>query len=170
MAERVEVQVGAEVLDRWEDALSALETDPMAAADQLDWVAKYRLIDGYRERNDLEWGDARLAAMDLQYHDLRPERSLFDRLDVERVVTDDEADRAVTEPPSDTRAYFRGQCLKRYGDEVFGVNWDSISFGIGDEPIKRILMAEPLKGTKAHVDELLERSKNAGELVTNLRA
>ena len=41
---------------------------------------------------------------------------------------------------------------------------------IGDEPIKRVLMAEPLKGSKAHVAELLERSKDAAELVRNLRA
>ena len=50
------------------------------------------------------------------------------------------------------------------------MNWDSISFGIGDEPIKRILMAEPLKGSKAHVDELLENSPTAADLVKNLRA
>jgi proteasome accessory factor A len=85
-------------------------------------------------------------------------------------VTDAEITKAVTEPPEDTRAYFRGHCLKRYGDQVFGVNWDSISFGIGDEPIKRVLMAEPLKGSKAHVAELLLRSKDAAELVKNLRA
>ena len=48
----------------------------MSLADQLDWVAKYRLIDGYRERHGLDWDDARLAALDLQYHDLRPEKSL----------------------------------------------------------------------------------------------
>jgi proteasome accessory factor A len=53
---------------------------------------------------------------------------------------------------------------------VFGVNWDSISFGVEDEPIKRILMAEPLKGTKEHVDELLDHSPTAAELVKNLRA
>jgi proteasome accessory factor A len=60
--------------------------------------------------------------------------------------------------------------LKRYPGEVFGVNWDSISFGIGDEPIKRILMGEPLKGSKAHVEELLEGSPTAADLVKNLRA
>jgi proteasome accessory factor A len=70
----------------------------------------------------------------------------------------------------DTRAYFRGQCLKRYGEEVFGVNWDSISFGIGEDPIKRVLMAEPLKGSRAHVEELLEKSQTASDLVKNLRA
>ena len=53
---------------------------------------------------------------------------------------------------------------------VFGVNWDSISFGIGDEPIKRILMAEPLKGSKVHVEDLLSSSTSAAELVKNLRA
>jgi proteasome accessory factor A len=53
---------------------------------------------------------------------------------------------------------------------VFGVNWDSISFGIGEDPIKRVLMAEPLKGSRAHVEELLEQSHNAADLVKNLRA
>ena len=49
-------------------------------------------------------------------------------------------------------------------------NWDSISFGVGDEPIKRVMMAEPLKGTKRLVEELLDGSPSAGELVKNLRA
>jgi proteasome accessory factor A len=89
---------------------------------------------------------------------------------VERIVTDAEITKAITEPPEDTRAYFRGQCLKRYAGEVFGVNWDSISFGIGEDPIKRVLMAEPLKGSRAHVEELLEQSQNAADLVKNLRA
>ena len=85
-------------------------------------------------------------------------------------MTDREITKAITEPPEDTRAYFRGQCLKRYGEEVFGVNWDSISFGIGEDPIKRVLMAEPLKGSRAHVEELLEQSQTAAGLVKNLRA
>ena len=62
------------MLRRWEPVLTGLEADPPSLADQLDWVAKHRLIDGYRERHGLDWDDARLAAMDLQYHDLRPER------------------------------------------------------------------------------------------------
>ena len=76
--------VGAEVLRRWEAVLTALETDPSSLADQLDWVAKYRLLEGYRERHGLEWDDPQLAAMDLQYHDVRPEKSLFARLSMER--------------------------------------------------------------------------------------
>jgi proteasome accessory factor A len=112
--------------------------------------------------------------LDLQYHDLRPEKGLYYILErqgrAERIVTDEEIIAAIIKPPEDTRAYFRGECLRRYGPAVFGVNWDSISFSVGDEPIKRILMAEPLKGSKAHVEDLLENSPTADELVKNLRA
>ena len=73
-------EVGEEVLRRWEAVLTALETDPGLVADQVDWVAKHRVIDGYRARHDLRWDDARLAAMDLQYHDLRPSKSLAARV------------------------------------------------------------------------------------------
>ncbi|MFP6639410.1 MAG: proteasome accessory factor PafA2, partial [Myxococcota bacterium] len=68
----------------------------------------------------------------------------------------------------DTRAYFRGECLRRYPGEVFGVNWDSISFELRDEPVKRIMMNEPLKGTQMHVEELLDQSKSARELLANM--
>ncbi len=112
--------------------------------------------------------------LDLQYHDLRPDKGLYYLLErqgrAERIVTDEEIAAAVHTPPADTRAFFRGECLKKYGSAVFGVNWDSISFGVDGEPIKRILMAEPLKGTRAHVEELLENSPTAADLVKNLRA
>jgi Pup amidohydrolase len=159
---------GAAILRRWESVLTALEVDPMSLADQLDWVAKYRLIDGYRERHDLEWDDARLAALDLQYADLRPERSLFTRLGVERLTTDDEVALAVSEPPPDTRAYFRGKCLQRWGDDIVAANWDSLVFDIGREPLRRVPMMEPTRGTKAHVGTLLAECNSASELLDRL--
>ncbi|MDJ0787126.1 MAG: depupylase/deamidase Dop [Myxococcota bacterium] len=162
------------IVQDWADVIDALERDPDELADRIDWVIKKVLIERFMERKGLDWQAPQVEMMDLQYHDLRPDKGLYFVLErqgkVLRVVSDEEVTRAITEPPEDTRAYFRGQCLKRYGDEVFGVNWDSISFGIGDEPIKRVLMAEPLKGSKSHVEELLERSRTAAELVANLRA
>ena len=77
---------GSRSCDRWEAVLHGLETDPMSLARQLDWVAKLQLIEAYRDRHGCEWDDHRLAALDLQYHDLRPSRSLFARLDTERLV------------------------------------------------------------------------------------
>jgi proteasome accessory factor A len=163
-----------ETIEEWRIVLAALERDPLELADRIDWVIKKVMIERFMERKGVDWESAQVQMMDLQYHDIRPEKGLYHLLErqgqVRRVVTDGEIMRAITEPPEDTRAYFRGHCLKRYGDQVFGVNWDSISFGVGDEPIKRVLMAEPLKGSKAHVAELLQRSKDAAELVRNLRA
>ena len=85
--------------------------------------------------------------MDLQYHDLRPERSLFARLDTEHLVDDKDVLDAVTEPPRRTRAYFRGQCLKRWASSVASANWDSLVFDLGTDPLRRVPMMDPLRGT-----------------------
>jgi len=162
--------VGEEVLRRWEALLHGLETDPMALAAQVDWVAKRRLLDGYRERHGLEWSDARLAAMDLQYHDLRPEKGLAARVGLERMVSLDEVEAAVTSPPPDTRAWFRGECLRRFPDAVVAANWDSLVFDIGGDPLRRVPMMEPLRGTRAMVGSLLEQSRTAAELISALDA
>ena len=148
--------------------LTGLETEPDALADQLDWVAKYRLINGYRERHGLSWRDHKLAAMDLQYHDVRPERSLFTKLGMERLVTEAEVERAVTEPPPDTRAYFRGRCLQRWAPAIAAANWDSLVFDLGSDPLRRVPMMEPLRGTAPMVDTLLEGCSSPAELLDRL--
>jgi len=148
--------------------LTGLEGDPGTLAGQVDWVAKHRLIDGYRERHGLEWSDARLAAMDLQYHDLRPGKSLAARVGLERLTTDEEVLEAITEPPPDTRAYFRGKCLQRWSDNIVAANWDSLVFDVGGDPLRRVPMMEPLRGTKAHVGNLIEQSATAAELLARL--
>ena len=166
--ECIDQTVGEEVLRRWEHVLTALESDPMQLADQLDWVAKYGVINGYRERHDLRWNDARLAAMDLQYHDMRPTKSLFSRLGVETLVDDEDARVAMSEPPPDTRAYFRGKCLQKWADDIVAANWDSMVFDVGDDPLRRVPMMEPTRGTAAHVGSLLEQCETSAELLRRL--
>ena len=167
-------EVDRDVIRRWGEVLEALERDPMELARHIDWIIKKQMIESFIERKGLDWQSPQVQMLDLQYHDLRPDKGLYYLLErqgkVERVVEDADISRAIHRPPEDTRAYFRGECLRRYGSEVFGVNWDSISFGIGDDPIKRVLMAEPLKGSRAHVEALLDASPTASELVENLRA
>jgi proteasome accessory factor A len=162
------------VLERWGRVLDALEREPRELADSIDWVAKLVMIENFMDRKGVDWQSPQVQMLDLQYHDIRLEKGLYYLLErqgkMERLASEEEIKDAITQPPEDTRAYFRGRCLRKYADQVFGVNWDSISFGIGDEPIKRVMMAEPLKGTKAHVEELLASSRDAVELVKNLRA
>jgi proteasome accessory factor PafA2 len=161
-----------DVLTRWERMLGQLAEDPMQLDREIDWVIKRKVMSEYIARRGLNWRQPQIAMLDLQYHDLRPEKGLYSLLErkgeVERVISNEEIEAAVVRPPADTRAYFRGECIRRYPDAVFGVNWDSISFNLGEEPIKRILMNEPLKGTRAHVQELLDSSPTAVDLVANL--
>ena len=174
LSERSSEDWERDVIGKWAEALDALERDPMELSTRIDWVMKKALMEGFMERKGLDWHAPQVQMLDLQYHDLRPDKGLYFMLErqgrAERIATDEEIIAAITTPPEDTRAFFRGECLRRYGSAVFGVNWDSISFSVDEEPIRRITMAEPLKGSKAHVAELLDRSPTAAELVKNLRA
>ncbi len=160
--------VGREVLTRWEEVLTALEFDPSTLAGRLDWVTKHRLIDGYRDRHGLTWNDARLAAMDLQYHDLRPEKSLARRAGLEQLIDNDAVRTAMTEPPIDTRAYFRGRCLAKWPSSVVAANWDSLVFDVGKESLRRVPMMEPTRGTAAHVGKLLDECTTPADLLDRL--
>ena len=156
------------VLDRWRLVLEGLERDPSTLSNQLDWVAKYELVNAYRERHNCDLDDPRIAALVLQYHDLRPERSLFARLKTERIVDEESVLKAVDDPPTTTRAYFRGECLKRFGPSIVAANWDSIVFDVGEDTLRRVPMMEPLKGSAAHVGTLLNECTTAAELVARL--
>ena len=164
--------LGKLVLDRWEQTLSALEVEPSRLEGQLDWVTKLALLEAYRDRDNLEWNDPKLALLDLQYHDVRPNRSLYERLvnagTIERILTEDEILAAISNPPKTTRAYFRGRCLSRWPESVVAANWDSVILDVGTDPLKRIPMMEPLKGTEAHVGTLLNEVASPAELVARL--
>ena len=166
-------EMTADVLDRWESVLSRLAAEPMSLSGELDWVAKLELLEGYRTRDGLGWEHPRLQLVDLQYSDVRPDRGLYNRLAARgrmvRLTSDDEVTRAVEEPPDDTRAYFRGRCLRQYADSVAAASWDSVIFDIpGRESLQRVPTLEPLRGTRKHVGGLLDRCKTAADLVAAL--
>jgi proteasome accessory factor PafA2 len=161
-----------DVLGRWERTLDRLAEDPLALGRELDWVIKHQLIENYIARHRLEWADSRVQMLDLQYHDVRPGKGLYLKLEeadaVERVVTDDEISKAIYDPPKDTRAYFRGMCLQRYAEEIVSASWDSVIFDLKEGPLKKIFMLEPLRGTEAHVRQLLTESPTAADLLRNI--
>ena len=163
----------ADVLARWESVLARLAEDPMLTSRELDWVAKLELLEGYRSRDQLGWGHPRLQLVDLQYTDVRAERGLYNRLAARgrmaRLADERDIARAVDFPPEDTRAYFRGRCLQKYPESVAAASWDSVIFDIpGRDSLQRVPTLEPLRGTRAHVGDLLDRCDTAAELVAAL--
>ncbi len=161
--------VTAEILSRWEQILSALESDPMVADRQLDWVAKLRLLEAYRDRRGLDWDDPKLALVDLQYHDIRMDKGLYYKLleqgHMERLVTEEEILHAVAEPPPDTRAWFRGQALRRFSTSIATASWDGIVFDVGRHALQKIPMMEPLRGTKRMTEGLFSACATAEDLL-----
>ncbi len=167
-------EITADVLDRWESLLDRLGRDPMQCAQELDWVAKLRLLEGYRERENLGWASPKLQLVDLQYSDVRPEKGLYHRLVARGAMRTmfDQAETwsAMVEPPEDTRAYFRGRCLAQYASEVVAASWDSVIFDVGRESLVRVPMMEPERGTKKHVGELFDRCPSAKDLLEAITA
>ncbi|MBA2336189.1 MAG: proteasome accessory factor PafA2 [Acidimicrobiia bacterium] len=161
-----------DLVERWEQVLTDLEADPMRLADRLDWVAKYRMLTGYVERDDISWDHPKLRLLDLQYHDVDPDRGLYHRLvatgRMQRLFSDAEVERAVTDPPPGTRAYFRGECVARFGPALVAANWDSLVYDTGEETLRRVPMMEPLRGSKQMVGEMLERCDTPAALIRAL--
>jgi proteasome accessory factor A len=161
-----------DVLARWESVLTRLEDDPMTCGREVDWVSKLAILVGYRDREGLDWTSHKLQLVDLQYHDVRPDKGLYNRLaargSVELLVFEDDVTTAMTTPPADTRAYFRGRCLEKYAGEVAAASWDSVIFDVGRDSLQRVPTMEPLRGTKAHVGDLLDACDTAAELVDRI--
>ncbi|MDQ3954008.1 MAG: proteasome accessory factor PafA2 [Actinomycetota bacterium] len=161
-----------DVLDRWEDVLEGLERDPLSQKNKLDWVAKMSVLQAYRDRDGLAWDAPKLKLIDLQYHDVRRTKSLYWKLvdsgKLERLFSDAEVERAVDFPPPDTRAHFRGECLRRFSSSIVAASWDSLIFDTGEEPLRKVPTLDPMRGTKDRVQGLLDGSSTASELIGNL--
>ncbi|HYL79548.1 MAG TPA: depupylase/deamidase Dop [Candidatus Acidoferrum sp.] len=162
----------SDLLERWQSVLDRLAEDPQACGRELDWVIKRELITSYMTRKDIGFGDQRLSLLDLQYHDLRQDKGLYFTLEregyVDRLLNDAEILQAMTQPPTDTRAYFRGMCLHKFPEQTYGASWSSILLDTGESTVKKIPMAEPGRGTRKLVGDILERSESVADLLERL--
>jgi Pup amidohydrolase len=163
-----------DILFQWEDTLNKLEEDPEQLRDRIDWVIKRWLLRRKMAQKNLEYKSAVIRMMDIQYHDIRRDKGLYYVLEkagrIKRVLPDDELIRYYVEsPPVDTRAYFRGKCLEKFGKNICGINWDHLIFS-GEQKNKMVFLSDPFKGTKELVGDLLERSETHQDLLRELQA
>lgn len=145
----------------WSATLEALDGDHSQAARMVEWVAKKSLLDGYRERAKLAWDDPKLAMIDLQWADLRPEKNLVAKLSnrglVDSLISSDAISRAAALPPGSTRAYFRGRAVRQYGPNVLGAAWDSMTFQLPQRRrLHRVSLREPLQLNAEQTAELFD--------------
>lgn len=149
-----------ELLELWGEVLTQLENDLMDAIASVEWVAKLYLLSSYRDRDGSAWTDPKLALIDLQWSDLRPERNLFSRLAARGVVRRLHNEEAVVEaiqlPPSATRAWFRGQCVSKLSSQLIAASWDSVVLQLAlSEDVARIMMPDPYQGGREQTAKAL---------------
>ena len=166
-----------EILQLWQSTLDALDDrtgEFSQAAQYVDWVCKYHLMQNYRDRDSLEWDSPRLGLIDLQYSDIDPDRGialkLMSRGSLQTLFTPEQINTAVERPPIDTRAYFRGECVRRYPQNVAAASWDSVVFDTGADTLMRIPTLEPLRGNRDSVKALLDQSETAADLLNSLHS
>lgn len=166
-------QMTMDVLGHWQRIVETLKLDPMSLANELDWVAKFNIMNGYRNRDQALWNDPRIETVDIQYADLRPEKGLGLLLQkkgrMKTLFTPEQIDLAITNPPDDTRAFFRGNCVRQYEEQVAAASWDSIIFDLGlDQPMVRLNTTDARKGTKDLTEKLFSQSLSADDFVSVL--
>ena len=158
------------VLQLWGEILDDLERDPLSTADRLDWTAKWALIRTYLDRG-VDIADPKLKLIDIQYADIDPAKSLYHALvrkgRMKTLVSEEDIRRAVTNPPEDTRAYFRGKVSEKFGEDVIASSWQSIIFSVEGAP-RRVSMDFIDGFTKAEVGEALDRADTVRELLQEI--
>jgi proteasome accessory factor A len=148
-----------DILARWEETLDKLGEDPMQLNREVDWVIKKELIETYMVRNRLSWRDPKVSLMDLQYHDIRPDRGLYYLLArrdlVDRITTDRVIEQAKHLPPQTTRARLRGEFIRQatLKGKDYRVDW--VYLKLNDPERETILCKDPFQSHDERVERLI---------------
>lgn len=162
------------VLKHWRRVLQALRRDPMELDGVLDWVTKYVLLERHLSRKGLHWNHPRTRRMDIMYHDVSRETGLYyileDKGKVERLLDGDERVKYfISNPPENTRAWFRSQCLRKFGEDVVEANWDVLHFRLPDGKMKKIPLLDPTRGTRERTEAIIRESADVRQLLAKLQ-
>jgi proteasome accessory factor A len=149
-----------QALDMWEHVMTGLERDPFSLDREIDWVIKHNLVESYRAKHDLPLNHPRVALLDLQYHDINRQRSVFYKLQqagrVERVVTDAAIAEAVDTPPQTTRARLRGEFIRRAKERKRDYTVDWVHLKLNDQAQRTVLCKDPFKAHDDRVERLID--------------
>lgn len=145
-------------LDLWERTLKSIEAQDFSQIDrEIDWVIKWKLIQRYMRKHDLDLTSARIAQIDLAYHDINTRRGIYYLLvrngQVQRVIDDKLVAQAIDRAPETTRAKLRGEFIERAQERKRDYTVDWVHLKLNDQGQRTVLLKDPFQ----HTDERVER-------------
>lgn len=165
--ESTSIEQDRRVLSLWQRSVDAVrQKDLDAVSADLDWVIKHRILDRYRQRTGASWSDPRLQRLDLAYHDLSPERGIFQKLEdtgsVNRYTQPISVIEAMSRPPQTTRAKIRGDFVRhaQSNDIEYTVDW--VHMRVNSPPTRTVACRDPFAAIDDRVDDLIESADRAG--------
>ena len=147
-------------MDLWERTLKAVEAQSFGLIDkEIDWVIKWKIIERYMKKNNLDLSSPRIAQLDLAYHDINRRRGLFYLLErnneIESIVSEQDIDRAESVPPQTTRAKLRGDFIERAQERKRDYTVDWVHLKLNDQGQRTLLLKDPFQHSDERVDRMI---------------
>lgn len=152
--------VTQQAMELWERSIKAVGSGDLHLIDrEIDWVIKLRLIERYMRKNEMTLDHARIAQLDLAYHDIRRDRGLFYLLDrggaVDSILTPAQIETAKDVAPQTTRAKLRGDFITRAQERRRDYTVDWVHLKLNDQGQRTVLLKDPFQHTDERVDRLI---------------
>jgi len=148
------------LLESWKFTLDALHKKPESLLGGVDWITKKWLLETFIEEEKIEWGDPWLQSLDLEYHNIDPEKGLFFGVTAAKRIGEwnDRVRRkeATLTPPVNTRASGRARAVAFFQQRhhPYVINWDSIACDSRDF----LVMGDPFNDYNEEVSRFLSRA------------
>lgn len=145
-------------IEAWSSVLDDLAADWRRLVGRVDWASKLWLLETFIERERVSWDDPWVKSLDLEYHNLDPERGLYYGLEAggwaARRTTDSATSLGVHRPPRDTRAHGRGEVVRRLIEtpQPYIISWPALQIK-GREPFA---MFNPFKSYAKEAADYLD--------------
>jgi hypothetical protein len=156
-------------VSEWQRTQATLWRDPQELTGRIDWVTKRDVLRAAGAANRWDIDSAQAVAADVLYHALDPSESLFNPLEELNLITfppgwDASAPkRFLTNPPEDSRAWFRGRCIATFGAGIVDVDWGEIRF---DKV--RLVTHDPLEPQPERVRSLFDQNTDVESFLDSI--
>ena len=147
-------------LNLWRRSLDALESEDYSLVDmELDWMIKRKFMNSYKEKHQINDMDSRMILLDISYHNIRKDRGLFYILEksgmAKTLITNNDVNGAMENPPETTRAALRGRFIKVAQEKKRDFTVDWVNLKINDQQQSSIACKDPFKNIDERVDKLI---------------